>query len=114
MYSMLSLLSFASLPTICRKRARPERSESDQFLSDPLAFLKATYGTMPGVSDGGFRARSLPDLAVMYSFHLDKPGVMEYVGGLGLKTVRVVFNAHVSGDADSDEMYATVAILQRS
>lgn len=48
----------------------------------------------------------------MYSFHLDKPGVAEYVGGLGLKTERVVFNAHVSGDADSDEMYATVAILQ--
>lgn len=58
--------------------------------------------------------RSPPDLAVMYDTHLDRPGVAEYLIGLGLEVQQVVFNAHVNGDADSEDMHRSVAVLQRN
>ena len=95
-----------------RNRELPGGSESDKFQSDPLAFLETTYvAIVEETEDGG--SSLVPDLAVIYSTHLDRPGVADYLGGLGLGTVQVVFNAHVNGDADSDDTHRTVAILER-
>lgn len=99
-----------------RNRARPEGSESDQFLNDPFTFLKATYGARSESRDKwnlGPCCHPPPDLAVVYSTHLDKPGVADFLGELGLEKAAVVFNAHVNGDADSDDMYGSVVVLER-
>ena len=105
------------MPPFCflffRNRELPGGSESDKFQSDPLAFLESTYGTA-GETKGDGGSSLLPDLAVIYSTHLDRPGVANYLNGLGLETVRIVFNAHVNGDADSDDTHRSVAILERA
>lgn len=93
-----------------RNRELPEDSESDRFQSDPLGFLKFTYGALGRPQDGIFSA---PDLAVIYSTHLDRPGVAQYLGAIGLETAQVLFNAHVNGDADSDDTFRSVAVLER-
>lgn len=51
---------------------------------------------------------------MIYSTHLDRAGVADYLAALGLETVQVVFNAHVNGDADSDDTHRSVAILERA
>lgn len=92
-------------------RELPGGSESGKFESDPLAFLKSTYGTGAGAQGGV--SPVVPDLAVMYDTHLDLPGVADYLRGLGLETAQVVFNAHVNGDADSDDTHRSVAVLEK-
>ena len=105
-----------------RNRELPGGSESDKFQSNPLALLESTYGTAvvgETKEDGGGPSHLLrpsyllPDLAVIYSTHLDRSGVADYLSGLGLKVVKVVFNAHVNGDADSDDTHRSVAVLER-
>lgn len=59
-------------------------------------------------------AISPPDLAVMYDTHLSRSGVAEFLNGrLGLQPVEVLFNAHVNGDADSDDTHRNVHVLER-
>lgn len=67
---------------------------------------------MAGRAQGG--APPPPDLAVMYSTHLARLGVADYLSGLGLKTVETLFNAHVNGDADCDDTHRSVAVLERT
>lgn len=55
-----------------------------------------------------------PDLAVIYDTHLGRPGVEEYLNArLGLQSTEAFFNAHVNGDADSDDTYRSVHVLER-
>lgn len=117
-----------------RNRELPGGSESDKFQADPLAFLKSTYGPVPqspgvredckeegqgegvcGESEGvSSAATPPPDFAVMYDTHLARPGVTEYLRArLGLEPVEAFFNAHVNGDADSDDTYRSVYVLGR-
>ncbi|CAN0374404.1 unnamed protein product, partial [Laminaria digitata] len=106
--------SLWSLDCSPKNRELPGGSESDKFQSDPLAFVQSTYDTVveKETEDDG-RSLKLPDLAVIYSTHLDRPGVADYLDGLGLEVVQVVFNAHVNGDADSDDTHRSVAVLER-
>lgn len=55
-----------------------------------------------------------PDLAIMYDTHLARPGVAEFLRDrLRLEPVEEHFNAHVNGDADSDDTHRTVHVLER-
>lgn len=55
-----------------------------------------------------------PDLAVMYDTHLARPGVAEFLRDrLGLRPAEEHFNAHVNGDADSDDTHRSVHVLER-
>lgn len=104
-----------------RNRELPGGSESDKFQADPLAFLKSTYplgdrGGQVAPSEHGSTAFSAPpDLAVMYDTHLGRPGVAEFLGDrLGLRSAEVLFNAHVNGDADSDDTHRSVHVFKRA
>lgn len=94
-----------------RNRALPGGSESDRFQANPLAFLRGTYGTVVGMRGG---STPTPNLAVIYSTHFGAAGVAEFLGTLGLEPVQVVFNAHVNGDADSDDTHKSVVVLERA
>ncbi len=104
-----------------RNRELPGGSESDKFQADPLAFLESTYA--PADREGrGAPSRhgspallAPPDLAVMYDTHLVRPGVAEFLGDrLGLRPAEVLFNAHVNGDADSDDTHRSVHVFRRA
>ncbi|CAN0343150.1 unnamed protein product, partial [Hapterophycus canaliculatus] len=117
--------SLWSLDCSPKNRELPGGSESDKFQADPLAFLESTYGPVPrglgGKEDGEGAAQGSdavgsapPDLAVMYDTHLARPGVAEFLSvRLGLQPTAVFFNAHVNGDADSDDTHRSVHVLER-
>lgn len=62
----------------------------------------------------GRRTSPAPDLAVIYSTHLEKPGVDLVLKELGLVVVEVLFNTHINGDADCDDTHRSVMVLERT
>eukprot|EP00752_Nemacystus_decipiens_P002501 g2350.t1 len=113
--------SLWSLDCSPRNRELSGGSESDKFQADPLAFLESTYATADPGDQGANEecvsaatAMPPPDLAVMYDTHLARPGVAEFLRDrLGLEPVEERFNAHVNGDADSDDTHRIVHVLER-
>lgn len=119
-----STSSDSALPKLracCRNRELPGGSESDKFQADPLAFLESTYALADPEHHKAKEecvstatAMPPPDLAVMYDTHLERPGVAEFLRDrLGLESAEKHFNAHVNGDADSDDTYKSVHVLER-
>ncbi|CAM9437250.1 unnamed protein product [Scytosiphon promiscuus] len=129
--------SLWSLDCSPKNRELPGGSESDKFQADPLAFLESTYGPVPHSSgagekgEGGAQSKGVcsgsdgvsesaavgsppPDIAVIYDTHLGRPGVADYLSvRLGLHPAEAFFNAHVNGDADSDDTHRSVHVLER-
>lgn len=112
-----------TLPSRARRRNRelPGGSESDKFQADPLAFLESTYALVDLGEAAGAQKESVstakppPDLAVMYDTHLARHGVAEFLSDrLGLEAVEEHFNAHVNGDADSDDTHRSVHVFERT
>eukprot|EP00903_Cladosiphon_okamuranus_P015163 g14021.t1 len=107
-------MSLWSLDCSPRNRELPGGSDSDKFQADPLAFLESTYALADPGGDGAPEEKvpasmAPPDLAVMYDTHLARPGVAEFLRDrLGLEAVEEHFNAHVNGDADSDDTHRSV------
>lgn len=95
-----------------RNRELPGGSESDRFQANPLGFLESTYGNEAWGTGRG--TSPAPDLAVMYSTHLEKPGVDLLLKELGLVVVEVLFNTHINGDADCDDTHRSVMVLERT
>jgi phosphatidylinositol glycan class B len=96
-------LSLRTLDCSPDARLSKEGSESDEFVSDPVAFMRRSYAY--------WRSPSLPTYVVAYDAHVD--AIHKWLRDHKYAEISRVFHTHVNGDLDAPETYRSIVLLKR-